>query len=310
MRTTNETPSKTRAFRAAAIGFAIGAALGSGGCRSKTERSRVDGERTYLAAENRRVSDALEARNVEMRELEVALLEVRNGLEEIRGKELAAVRSSIHVAKEGGATQALREELRAEVRTIRDAVRENLGKLARLEEKSRENGLRTATLEKLTAELKRSLEEKDALAGVLDQRVRELSATVRTQAAGLRERDAAIRESEARLAKKTKEANTAWVAVASKKDLAKKGVIERAGLGGKWTQTGKFDPEVFREVDVTQDLEVPIPAAAKNVLVVTAQPKESYQIVDAAPNAKASKLEVKDAAAFWRGERYLVVMTE
>ena len=310
MKTTNRTPSSFKSLRAATIGFAVGAALAAAGCGSKAEHARLVSEKTYLAAENRRISDALEAKNVETREVEVALLEVRNGLEEIRGKELAAVRSSIHVAKEGRPSQALREELRVEIRTIRDAVHENLAKLARLEAQSKEGALRTASLEKLTVELRRSLEEKEALAGELDRRVKDLSATVKTQAASLKEKDAALRDGEARLANKTQEANTAYVAVASRSELVKKGVVERAGLGGRWTQTGRFDPRVFRAVDVTKDHQVEIPAPAKNAQVVSAQPKESYRIVDGGPSSKTSKLEVRDAEAFWRGDRYLVVMTD
>ncbi len=310
MRRTNDTRSLIRKLRAAIIGFAAGAALAAGGCGSKQEHARLVSEKTYLAVENRRVSDALEAKNIETREVEIALLEVRNGLEEIRDKELAAIRSSIRVAKEGRASQTLREELRAEIETIRDAVHENLAKLARLEAQSQQARLKTASLEKLTMELRRSLEEKEALAGELDHRVKDLSATVKTQAASLREKDAALRDGEARLAKKTREANTAYVAVASQSELTKKRVVERAGLGGRWTQTGRFDPEVFREVDVTKDTQVEIPAPAKKVRVVTTQPKESYQIVDAGPDAKTSRLEVRDPDAFWKGDRYLVVMTD
>jgi len=150
MRTTHDTASPVSKFRAAMVGFAVGAALAAAGCGSKQEHARLVSEKTYLAAEGRRLSDELEAKNVETRDLEIALLEVRNGLEEIRGKELAAIRSSIRVAKEGGASRALREELRAEVRTIRDAVHENLAKLARLEAQSEQAHLKTASLEKLT----------------------------------------------------------------------------------------------------------------------------------------------------------------
>ncbi|HQQ79074.1 MAG TPA: hypothetical protein PLB01_17105 [Thermoanaerobaculia bacterium] len=306
MRDPHDISSPIRMLGAATIAVTAAAALVAGGCGSRTEHAQLVSEKKYLATENRRVSDALEAKNVQTRELEVALLEVQNGLAEIRGQELAAVRTSIRVAKEGGASATLREELRTEVRTIRDAVHENLAKLARLEAQSAASGLKTATLERQTGELRRSLEEKDALVKELDARVRDLSLAVKTQAASLKEKDAALREGEARLARKTKEANTAWVAVASKRTLAQKGVVARAGLGGAWTQTGRFDPDVFREVDVTRDLFVEIPAPAKSIRIVTAQPKESYRIVDA--DAKTSKLEVADAEAFWRGERYLVVM--
>jgi hypothetical protein len=53
--------------------------------------------------------------------------------------------------------------------------------------------------------------------------------------------------------------------------------------------------------------EVSIPAPAGQVQVVTAQPKESYEIVVGGPNSKSSKLAVKDPSAFWKGDRYLVV---
>ncbi len=310
MRTMNDTARPVSMFRAAMIGFAVGAALAAAGCGSKREHARLVSEKTYLAVENRRVSDALEAKNVETREVEVALLEVRNGLEEIRGRELGAIRSSIRVTKEGRASQALRDELREEIRTIREAVHENLAKLTRLEERNKESGLMTASLERATVELRRSLEQKKALVGEMERRLEDLSTAVKTQAASLRDKDAALGASEARLARKTREANTAYVAVASKSELTKKGVVERAGLGGRWTQTGRYDPEVFREVDVTKDVRVTIPARAKYVRVVTAQPKESYRIVDGGPDAESSTLEVKDPEAFWRGERYLVVMTD
>ncbi len=102
------------------------------------------------------------------------------------------------------------------------------------------------------------------------------------------------------------------MAVASTKVLREKGVVEKrgsvAGLGGRWIETGKFDPEVFREIDVTKETEVTIPAPASKVRIVTGQPKESYEIVDGGPDSKSSKLAVKDPAAFWKGDRYLVVM--
>jgi chromosome segregation ATPase len=292
------------------IGVVVGAALAAGGCGSKTEHARVVSEKVYLAAENRRVSDALEAKNVETRELELALLEVRNGLGDIRDKELAAIRSSIRVAEEGRPAQALRDELKDEIRTIRDAVHENAAKLARLEAQREEAGLRTSSLEKLTGELRRSLEEKDALMGELDRRNKDLTGTVKAQAASLKEKDAALREGDARLARKTKEANTAYVAVGSKSELTKRRLVERAGAGGRWTQTGRFDPDAFRAIDITTDLEVEIPAPAKSIRVVTAQPKESYAIVDGGPDSKTSRIEVRDPAAFWKGDRYLVVMTD
>jgi len=49
-------------------------------------------------------------------------------------------------------------------------------------------------------------------------------------------------------------------------------------------------------------------AMAVKVRVVTGQPKKSYEIVDGGPDSKSSKLAVKDPSAFWKGDKYLVVM--
>ena len=169
-----------------------------------------------------------------------------------------------------------------------------------------------ASLQVLADQLKRSLEERETMIAELQTRVGDLSKTVETQATSLAEKDVAILERETRIAEKTKESNTAYVAIASKSVLKKSGVVERKGdilgVGGRWIETGKFDPGVFRQVDVTKDMEVPIPAPARKVRIITEQPKGSYQIVDGGPNSGASKLEVKDPAAFWKGDRYLVVM--
>jgi hypothetical protein len=61
-------------------------------------------------------------------------------------------------------------------------------------------------------------------------------------------------------------------------------------------------------VDVTKETELEIPAPAKRVQIISEQPAGTYRIVDAGPTAQASKLEVTDPDAFWKGERYLVVM--
>jgi hypothetical protein len=160
--------------------------------------------------------------------------------------------------------------------------------------------------------LKRSLEDKDTMLAELQSKVTDLSKTVESQNTSLAEKETTIHEGETRLAQQTKKVNTAYVAVASKRLLQKKGVVEKKGailgLGGRWIETGKFDSGLFREIDVTKELEVPIPAPASKVSVVTEQPKGSYQIVDAGPHSKSSKLEVKDPTAFWKGDRYLVVM--
>lgn len=299
-------------FKAAFLATALGVALAAGGCTQERDKLRV--EKARLTQENQKLADTLKSIESESAEANATLDEVQKGLESIRAQELKVIQASLEVAQEGKNAGNRRERLGAELTTIREAVRQNLAKLAKLQKSNAQNGAMVASLEKLADELKRSLQDKDATLAELGKKVGELSETVESQKTTLAEKDVTIHEGETKMAQQTKEINTAFVAVASKDTLKKKGVVERRGdilgVGGRWIETGRFDPEVFREVDVTKDLEVSIPAPAGKVRVVTAQPKESYTIVDGGPNSKSSRLEVKDPAAFWKGDRYLVVMMD
>ena len=292
------------------IAVALTVLLATGGCAWKQERDQLRAETVKLTDEKQKLADMVFSLQSQSDEANATLDEVRRGLEDIRARELKVIQTSIRMAQEGKGTG--RDRLQAELQMIRDAVHRNLEKLARLEKANKQSGLRVASLEKLADELKRSLEEKATTVAELESRIGNLSKTVESQASSLAEKDATIREGEADIAQKTKELHTGYVAVASKDILKGKGVVEKKGsilgLGGQWIETGKFDPGVFREIDVTRELEVPIPAPAGKVRVVTGQPKESYEIVDGGPNSKSSKLAVKDPSKFWKGDRYLVVM--
>ncbi len=305
-------PRGSKKIRIMVVAGALGVVLATGGCAWKQERDQLRAEKQKLNDDNQKLSETLQTLQSQTAEANATLEDVAKGLEEIRAKELKAIQSSIRVAQEGNAADGRRDQLQAEIQTIRDAIHKNLQKLARLEKTNKESGVKIASLEMLAEELKRSLEEKATTVAELESKVGDLSKTVDSQASSIAEKEAAIREGETQIAQKTKELNTAYVAVASKNVLMEKGVVEKRGailgLGGRWIETGKFDPGVFREIDVTKEMEVSIPAPASKVRIVTEQPKESYEIVDAGPNSGSSRLSVKDPAAFWKGDRYLVVM--
>ena len=313
----NQNPEKETSRRFPTVLLAVALAVvvvaaGVAGVSWTRQRDDFQAQVQQLSGENQKLSDSLQSLHSQSDEANATLEDVAKGLEEIRAKELKAIQSSIRVAREGDAASGRRGQLQAEIQAIREAIQKNLQKLAHLEKTNRESGVKMASLQKVADELKRSLEEKAATVATLEGRVGELSKTVEAQASTLAEKEKTIQERETRIAEKTKEANTAYVAVASKSILRQSGVVEKKGailgVGGRWIETGKFDPGVFREIDVTKETELSIPAPASKVRIVTEQPKASYEIVDGGPNSASSKLSVKDPAAFWKGDRYLVVM--
>ncbi len=308
-------PSEKKAL-APALATLLVAVLFAGGCAknpgSSTElgRQALDERNQLLAAENSRLTEQLKAAEVSDAEAAATIAEVQNGLEEIRGNELKILTKTLDVTREGQPRVSAREKFSGEIETIRTAIRENLAKLARLERERKTSGQKMASLQALVDELKRSLEEKGTTIATLERKVMELDEKVRNQEGVLLAKDTLIREKDDVIQATTKVINAGYVAMAGKKTLKKMGVVEKKGsvlgLGGTWQETGKYDPEVFREIDTTQEAELTIPAPAAKVRILPGHPEESYRIVSGGP--RASTLKVTDRDAFWRDSRYLVVM--
>ncbi len=295
----------------------LAAGLALTGCQGNTQSAKLDEQGRQLTEQNQlltadkeRLARQLEEVTAAQNEADATLTEVQNGLAEIRAKELKVLKKTLDVSREGKSPATAREALASEIATIRTAIHQNLQKLARLEKDRHATGVKMASLEKLADELKQSLEAKDATIAELGAKVRDLSSQVEMQAGVISSKDGQLKEKDETIQAKTKALNTAYVAVAGKSVLKKKGVIDKRGsilgLGGAWQETGRYDPQLFREVDTTQEDELAIPAPVAKVRVLPGHPASSYQIVAGGP--ATSKLKVTDPDAFWRESRYLVVM--
>ena len=280
------------------------------GSQPKASAEALTEQNRLLLAENEKLAERVRTAEAADAEAAATLAEVQASLEEIRGKELKILRKTLDVTREGQARTSTREMLADELATIRSAIRKNLDRIASLERERKADGRKMASLQTLVDELKRSLEEKSVTIATLEQTVFELNGRVREQEGVILAKDTLLREKDDVIATRTHEANTAFVAVADKKTLKEKGVVEKKGsilgLGGAWQETGKYDPQVFRAIDTTVEAELTIPAPAEKVRVLPGHPEESYQIVSGGPNS--STLKVTDREAFWRDSRYLVVM--
>jgi chromosome segregation ATPase len=286
-------------------------------CVWKKDADKLKAENKNLGEKQQQLESQLLVVGSENTDAQTTLDEVQKSLEDLRGKEMQLVKNSIEVVQEGKARSTKREKLKDEIATIRQAVKENLDKLAKLEiqkkaaeAKAKALGKQTVALsskvtilERLTSELRASLEEKEKMITELEESVLQLKTTVETQATSIKEKDTVIET-------QIKAINKAYVAIATKKEMRRKELIEKRGsvlgLGGRWLQTGKFDPEIFLEIDITKEMSFAIGAPIKKVRILSDHPKDSYELT--ADDAKACTLKVTDAARFWQGNKYLVVM--
>src|SRR5664280_137673 len=274
------------------------------GCNKK-EIEQLKTENKTLTEEKQRSQRELGAAGAATAEMQSTLDDVQRSLEDLRVKELKAVRTSIAVAQEGKTAAAQkRDELKAEIEEIRNSVKANLAKLSALQKQKHASDEKATTLERLVGELRHALEEKEATIAALEVK------TTEELRGAVQEKEANVKEKEAVIADRETQMSTAYVLIASQSALKKAGLVEKKGsvlgLGGNWQRTGQFDETLFKQVDTRKETEFAVGAAPDKARVLSDHPKDSYTLAGTGP--KASTLTVTDAARFWKGSKYLVVM--
>jgi hypothetical protein len=276
-------------------------------CVSKKDFEKVQAENKTLSDEKQRSQRELGVAGAATAEMQATLDDVQKSLEDLRVKELKAVRTSILVAQEGKSTPGKREELKAEIEDIRKVVKANLEKLASLQKQKGASDQKVTTLERLIGEMRKNLEEKEATIAALEEKTLILAKETEELRGTVKEKEA---EKEAAIADRETQMSTAYVLIATQSKLKKAGLVEKKGsvlgLGGNWQRTGQFDETLFKQIDTRKETEFAVAAAPDKARILSDHPKDSYSLAGTAP--KASTLTVTDAARFWKGSRYLVVM--
>lgn len=276
-------------------------------CVSKKEFEQLKAENKTLGEEKQRSQRELGVAGAATAEMQATLDDVQKSLEDLRVKELKAVRTSILVAQEGKAAPGKRDELKAEIEEIRNVVKANLAKLSALEKQKKSSDQKVTTLERLIGELRRNLEEKEATITALEEKTLVLAKEAEELRGTVKE---VVKEKEAAIAERESQMSTAYVLIATRSALKKAGLVEKKGsvlgLGGNWQRTGQFDETLFKQIDTRKETEFAVAAPPDKARVLSDHPKDSYLLAGTGP--KASTLTVTDAARFWKGSRYLVVM--
>ncbi len=279
-------------------------------CVSKKEFEQLKAENKTLGEEKVRSQRELGAAGAATAEMQATLDDVQKSLEDLRVKELKAVRTSLSVAQEGKAAPGRREELKAEIEEIRQVVKANLAKLAALQKQKGAADQKVTTLERLVGELRKNLEEKESTIAALEEKTLLLAKETDELRGTVKEKEEAVKEKEAALTDRETQMSTAYVLIAKQSALKKAGLVEKKGsvlgLGGNWQRTGQFDETLFKQIDTRKETEFAVGAAPDKARVLSDHPKDSYAIAGTGP--KASTLTVTDAARFWKGSKYLVVM--
>ena len=235
--------------------------------------------------------------------------EIETALEEVRSQE-----NMIMVAnQEGDANKAV-----SEINAIQQTLQQNRDKIAQLEKQLADQGAQSKELNRMVSRLKKQLEEKDAAIKALEKQLEDS----RVQIAELNNQVTDLNESidslsnnldamnvqnaaqQATIESQDALLNTVWISIAPKSTLIEKGILDKGGLF-KSSEISKqgFDKSQFTEAD-KRELTL-IPLNTKKPTMMTAHPKDSYQINTTDDGNRV--LEILDKEAFWSMSNYLVV---
>jgi chromosome segregation ATPase len=290
------------------------AALALAGCaREEPKKKEVD---PLTAAINAlpegpvRSQEDIAAERARTIEMQKTLDEVQNALEELRAKELKVIKTSIAVAQEGKAPSGTRENLKAEIADIRQAVKANLEKLDALERANRAFEGRVSGLERLVVELHRQLDEKEETINALEERTRELTRTAEGLRGTVKEKEQAVEQMRALLSDRETQLAAAYVLIAPQSVLRKAGYLEKKGsvlgLGGSLQRTGQVDESLYKRIDIRKTTRFDVDAPPDKALILSDHPRDSYVLAEVSPHESA--LTVRDPARFWKFSRQLIVV--
>jgi hypothetical protein len=187
---------------------------------------------------------------------------------------------------------------------IDSLLTENKKLIERMRRNSKANKNKISELEKAIAGLEQNIADKDVEIGSLKEQLTSTNASLASMIAMYQDKDQLATAQRAEL-------NKAYYCVGSAKELTANGVLTKEGgfIGiGKVNKlnTQGMNLEYFKQVDVTQVLEIPV--NAKKAKLITSHPTGSYKM-DAVED-RTEKLSITDPTLFWSVSKYLVIQAD
>jgi hypothetical protein len=229
-----------------------------------------------------------------------AIAEIQDSINAIVPDEAGRRLRSDNLATEQRLNQPSREQALESIALLNASIQRTKERISSLEAQLKKNGFKMAGLQKMVANLKESVVEKEGRIAILTTQVDSLQTQTTQLATQVQEHEVTIEE-------KRRELATVYVAVGSKKDLATQGVIVSKGgfLGlGKTVQpTGVASAAAYTPLDTDHETVVAIPSAKARV--ISAQPPTSYMLTQGVDGKL--ELRITDPAEFRRVRQVVIV---
>lgn len=215
---------------------------------------------------------------------------------------------SAQLADEQRLTETSTDAALERIAVLKAGIERTKERITQLDEQLKKNGVKISGLNRMVANLKKTVVEKESEIALLAGRVDSLNTQVATLATEVQEGEETIREQTVSLEDKRRELGTVYYVIGSTKDLKTAGVVEAKGgllgMGKTLEPTGKAEETLFTPVDT--DLQTVIAIPAEKAKVVSDQPPSSYQLQ---PVGKQLELRIIDPKEFRKVKQVVIVTT-
>jgi len=210
-----------------------------------------------------------------------------------------------------GNTSSKREQIAAQMNSIKEIIEQNKTKIAELQHLSLKKGKQNKTLAKTIERLQNELTEKTTLIQSLQDelnqkniKIDELTTTVSGQSKNIAEQQNSLEQQKSTIKVQDTELNTVWYCVASTKKLKDANILSGTGLFQKKKVMDKdFNQNVFTQTDLRSISS--IPTESKKIKILSLHPLNSYRLVTG--ENETISIEITNPLKFWSVSKYLVV---
>lgn len=233
-----------------------------------------------------------------------AFNEIQDNLDSIKLKEKMIVESS-----RAEDVENKKEQIKQAIQSIYEFMARNRGAIASLSAKLKRAQLNQTQADSTIAEMQKVIERLTAQVDTKDKELNELKSQIDKLRIDYDALANNLKVKEEESVQKTAELNTAYYLVATTKELKEKGVIAKKGgfigIGKSTALQNGLKKEMFKQIDITQVLSIPL--NCKTAKVLSNHPEVSFKIVGDEKAKTVENLEITNAKEFWSSSKYLVV---
>jgi predicted nucleic acid-binding Zn-ribbon protein len=205
----------------------------------------------------------------------------------------------VAVAEGGMNIDQTMEAIEAEMQQSKQVIRQ-------LEAKLKEAGKENSALAKVVEELKKTVGDKDAQIGMLQDRIVELEGEVEGWKSKYADKLDEADSLQLDLDVKITEVNTAYYIVGTEKDLKNAGILVNRKRG--FSANKSLDK--FTKIDIRETTKITLVGDKinlKKVKVIPARPTSTYELTE---EGGVAYLNITDYEGFWKSSKTLAVMTK